>query len=98
MSSASAPQIFGRAWKLTVETKAGPTITISNSAWDTEALKITFEVEQMALQAYWFADISIYNMNAATEQTILGTGGASPNTQGAANTPIVQGDTVTLSA
>ena len=67
----SAPSYFGRAWKLTVSPQAtGEQWIVSNSSWDTEALRITFAIEQVALQSYWFADISIYNPSASTQQVI----------------------------
>ncbi len=38
------------------------TWTISNSSWKEEALRITFDIELVAVnQAYWYADIAIYN-------------------------------------
>ncbi len=65
------PSFFGRAWKVTVTPQAtGEEWTVSNSSWDTEALKVTFEVEQVALLTYWFADISIYNFLPAAAMVI----------------------------
>lgn len=62
---------FGRAWKLTVTPQAtGEEWTVSNSSWDTEALKATFDVEQPANSSYWYADIVIYNFTAAAAQVI----------------------------
>ncbi len=67
----SAPSYFGRAWKLTVFPQAtGETWIVSNSSWDPEALRITFAIEQVANQSYWFADIAIYNPSASTQQVI----------------------------
>lgn len=63
---------FGRAWKITVTPQAtGEAWTVSNSSWDTEALRCTFEIEQIAsIQAFWFADISVYNFLPAAQQVI----------------------------
>ncbi len=62
---------FGRAWKITVTPQAtGEAWTVSNSSWDTEALRCTFSVEQAVLQSYWFADIALYNFLPAAQQVI----------------------------
>lgn len=74
----SAPTpYFGRAWKLKVTPQATAQSpngteewTISNSSWDTEALRITFTVETVAFQSYWFADIVIYNFAPAEAHVI----------------------------
>lgn len=68
--------LFGRAWELTITTNPdssgdSQSIVVSSSAWEPEALRITFEVNVTAYKSLWFARISIYNMNAATAQTIL---------------------------
>lgn len=67
---------FGRAWKLTVNTVPDETgiqqqITAFSSAWIPEALHITFETFQSVNSALWYADISIYNLNNATLNTII---------------------------
>jgi hypothetical protein len=66
--SASTPRYFGRAWDVTVTTNPGSPneelITLSTSDSDPEALRVTFDIEQYVLRAYWTADITIYNMKA----------------------------------
>lgn len=71
--------LFGRAWELSIDTSldgitADDTITVSSSAWDPEALRITFDVDLPAFKSLWFARISIYNLNAPTAQKILSQG------------------------
>lgn len=77
MSSAKSTTPFlGQAWELVVgyATPNGiPTYeTISTNAWDPEALHITFEVQQAAIESpWWYADINIYNLNTATIQSLI---------------------------
>lgn len=67
----STPSYFGRAWKLKVTPQAtGEEWTVSSSTWDTEALRCTFSIEQVAMQSYWFADIAIYNFLPAAQVLI----------------------------
>jgi hypothetical protein len=67
----STPSFFGRVWKVTVDPQAsGEHWVISNSDWDSEALRVTFAIEQIGLPTYWFADIAIYNCTAAMQQVI----------------------------
>jgi hypothetical protein len=64
---------WGQAWELTVTnaTATGSTkTTVSCVDWSTEGLRLTFDVLQ-GLKALWYADISIYNLNDPTVQTIL---------------------------
>lgn len=55
---------FLRDWKLTVTPlpagRAQP-LTATNHQGDNGALKCTFDIEQAANVAYWFADIAVYN-------------------------------------
>jgi len=74
MSTSSLP-LWGQAWELVVTyataTGAQQT-TITASAWQPEALHMTFEVLQSTLPSpWWFADISIYNFNKAEAKNTL---------------------------
>jgi hypothetical protein len=65
-SLASTTPYWGRAYTLTVyntpDGSGSPGVIISSSAWEPEALRITFDVHQTALPSpWWFADISVYN-------------------------------------
>lgn len=73
---------WGRAWKLTVTgipfnaQGEQQVIVAGTDAWTPEALRITFEVRQSLspigqIGGFWFADISIYNLNQRTTQIIL---------------------------
>lgn len=90
---------FGRAYKLLIKTKSGDQITISNSKWEPEALRIVFIAEQVAVASRWLADITIYNLTAATGRAI---GADDPTSQtgkyGDFNTSIEKDDDVILSA
>jgi hypothetical protein len=75
MSTISTTPLWGQAWELTVQyaTSGGTqSTTITTNGWEPEALRITFEVLQSTLPSpWWFADISIYNLNLATIQNTL---------------------------
>lgn len=90
MSTTSSLPLFGRKYKLTVKTSPDSSgnstlIEITNSDWEPEALRITFDIYMSAWQGnYWYADISIYNLDQATAAQIVGNPSFSPNvvTQG----------------
>jgi len=58
---------FGRAWSLTITPNAGPSagtpIVITSDTFEPEALRMTFEVTQLAFSAFWHAEITIWNAN-----------------------------------
>ncbi len=61
---------FGKAWQLTINPQAsGETWTIPDGSGG-EALRCTFEIEQYANSAYWFADIAVFNFSAAFAQVV----------------------------
>ena len=93
---ASTTPWFGRAWTLTVTTQQGQQLVISSNTFEPESLRITFEVSQVALQTFWFADISIYNLDTWTEQFLLGVNQTTSSS--GTNTVISQGDLVELVA
>jgi hypothetical protein len=67
MSSSTLP-LWGQAWELTVTyaSGAGKTsqVVLGSSAWEPEALRVTFEVVQNNLGSpFWFADIDVYNLS-----------------------------------
>lgn len=71
MSTSSIP-LFGRAWKLTVQLKSGNVEVLSQSAWDPEALRVTFDVLESTLPSpYWYADVAVYNLNDPARQNLL---------------------------
>lgn len=73
---------FGQAYELTVGyatpsadgVNSGPPIyeTLTSDSWEPEALHITFEVRQATVSSpWWYADISIFNLNTASIHKIL---------------------------
>lgn len=67
---------FGRAWRLEIETAPDSTgasqkITAFSDSWTPETLSLIFDTYQTTAAGFWYADISIYNLNAPTEQLIL---------------------------
>jgi hypothetical protein len=72
MSSVSAIPLWGRAWKLSVKLTTGDVQVLSRSAWDPEALRVTFEVLETTLPSpFWFADVTVYNLNDAEMQNLI---------------------------
>ncbi len=63
--SSPAVSLFGRSYRLSVQaqTTSGQleNIVISDSAWEPEALRFTFDIEKVALHTFWNATIRIYN-------------------------------------
>ena len=95
MNNSSAKPFFGRAWSLTVTPKQGPSantpIIISSDSFEPEALRFTFDIQQVAFSAFWTAEIVIYNANGEI--------GAGPSKGVNLYQAIIQeGDMVSLSA
>lgn len=69
--SSSVP-LFQRRYCLDVTTDSGDNVlTLSDSDWEPEALRVVFEVHQVAAQGwYWNADIDIYNPSLGTVDSI----------------------------
>ena len=75
-SAKSKNPLFGRSWELIVTPSPAANgnpnpITISSSAWEPEALRITFEVNVTAYKSLWFAKIVIYNTERQLTQQLL---------------------------
>lgn len=91
-SNVLGTSLFGRKYSLTVSTPASSggtkVITLSDSSFEPEALRITFDVQMPAIhEAYWYADIDVYNLDQDLTQEIISATGN-----------LTQGMTVTLSA
>lgn len=108
----SSNPLFGRKYNLTVksapDSSGNQTVyTVTDSAFEPEALRITFDVRTAWWTAYWAADICIYNPNEQLANFLITQGGqtappagapaSSPNS-GAQTTPIQQNMEVVLSA
>lgn len=68
--------LYGRKYSLQVTAPAGSgqqtVLTISDSSFEPEALRIVFNVNTPAMQgAYWYADIDIYNCDSTTTQAVI---------------------------
>jgi hypothetical protein len=74
-TSVSTTPFWGQAWQLdvTYATAGGSQqASISSKTWEPAALRMTFDVLQaMNTSPFWYADISIYNLNDQTLQNIL---------------------------
>ena len=72
MSSTSNIALWGRAWKLSVKLASGESQILSQSGWDPEALRVVFDVLESTLPSpYWYADVTVYNLNDPTMQNLL---------------------------
>jgi hypothetical protein len=89
----STVDLFGRRWEIKVMTQSGTEIIYTSSAWDPEALRATFDINQNMLSAMWTAEISIYNLNYQTATQAI------PGAPGVAGTAQISlGDQITVSA
>jgi hypothetical protein len=63
MSSPSNTPFFGRAYQLSIApaTQPGTEIVISSDAFEPNALRFTFDINQLAFKAFWQAEIEIFN-------------------------------------
>lgn len=69
--------LFGRRWKITLYTHNGTTIDLSNSDNDSpvsNSLECTFNIDYPGYQACYYGDITVYNLNGATESYIIDEG------------------------
>ena len=72
----SGTPLWGQAWKLVVTyaTSGGAPqqVVLGSSAWEPEALRVTFDVLQaMNSSPFWYADISVYNLTTQEAQSAL---------------------------
>jgi hypothetical protein len=107
--TASGNPLFGRKYNLQIKSNPDSSgnqtvLTVTDSAFEPEALRITFDVVTMGRQVPWYAEICIYNLNEQTANYILTQGtnsaippAAAPNAAAQA-VPIQQGMEVILSA
>ncbi len=71
-TSVSQIPLWGRAWKLSVKTADGNTEVLSQSSWDPEALRVTFDVLESTLPSpFWYALVKVYNLNDPEMQNLL---------------------------
>jgi hypothetical protein len=63
----SKTPFFGRAWSLTITPSQGPSantpIVVTSDSFEPEALRMTFDITQVAFSAFWHAEITIWNAN-----------------------------------
>lgn len=88
--------LYGRKYQLLIkfppDAAGNQTIlTVTDSSFEPEALRITFDVYTPAWQNFWYADIAIYNLDESKTLQLIGN-----NTQGP--TGVKQGMEVVLSA
>lgn len=76
MSSTSTIPLWGQAWELTVQyAQGGETVTseiLSSSSFKPSPLRMTFDILEATIPSpWWFADISVYNLNTPEIQNAL---------------------------
>lgn len=77
---------FGRKYQVQVQLPDSDNVlTVTDSSFEPEALRATFDIYTPALQAWWYADIDLYNLDQVTTTQLLAR-------------PIKQGAMVTISA
>jgi hypothetical protein len=68
----SSIPLWGRAWKLSVKLASGAVQVLSQSSWDPEALRVTFDVLESTLPSpFWYAFVTVYNLNDPAMQNLL---------------------------
>lgn len=104
MSTLQQFSLFGRKYELTVAlpgTNGAELITLASSDFGTsgnESLRVTFDVYTPAFQAYWYADICVYNLDQGLTQKIISAAAPPQPTGSVSQQAITQGVIVTLSA
>ena len=67
--------LYLRKYQVVVSVTNGNTqqnIIVTDSENEPRALRVTFDISQKAFQVYWYADITIYNLDQATTNLLLG--------------------------
>lgn len=78
--------LFGRKYQITVQLPdSEDLLTITDSSFEPQALRATFDIEQAALKSFWYAEICLYNLDQLTTDKLF-------------SRPIKQGMIVTVSA
>jgi hypothetical protein len=96
-STVSSTPYFGRAWKIEVITSSGVVLTTGSQSFSTEdeSLKVIFDTYATTTRAFFYANISIYNLNQSIQQGLVDTLTGQPWT---GNDVIQQANVVTLFA
>jgi hypothetical protein len=91
----STTPFFGRSYTLEIQPAQGPsagqTLVVTSDEFEPNALRISFDVNQLAFKSFWFAEITIWNCDGV----ITSGPSAGVNLYQAV---IQEGDTVTLKA
>lgn len=72
-TSPAGNPLFGRRWRLTVADSGGNNLLDVgyDSYKDPESLRVTFDIWKPGYSAWWYGDITVYNLNGPTEQAVL---------------------------
>lgn len=92
----AAQPYYLRGYKVTIE-HLGETLTLTDSKWEPEALRAKFRSVFSADTQAWIGEVTIWNLSPSLEQSLL-LGPGEPQVAASGNTPITQGDLLTISA
>jgi hypothetical protein len=96
--------LFGRAYNVTVTLPAAngngaQLITLASDQFEPEALRVTFDIFTPAFQVFWYADISIYNLDQdLTKQIVNAAAPTGNNNQNTSQSTVTQRVIVTVQA
>jgi len=63
--------LFGRRWSLSLLANGSPYLTTDSKSFsDPESIQVSFDVFQPGYQAFWFADIILWNLSEKTNMSI----------------------------
>jgi hypothetical protein len=70
-ATANFPSLYGRKYEIKVDLQDGSTVTVASDKYE-HSLKVTFDVFQVGYQnAFWYADISIWNLDADKNSQLI---------------------------
>lgn len=74
-NAVSQTPLFGRAWEFVVNLpNGGDSVTVTSSAWEPEALRMTFAVDIKGIgsgTSFWFARVELYNLSPVLSAQLL---------------------------
>ncbi len=75
MSTLPTNRLFGRRWEILIVTNpqggSQTVLRIASDGFKTEGLRALFEVSQVGYPAWWYGDVTFYNLNSETAQVII---------------------------
>ena len=63
--------LYGRKYSIQVVLDDGSALEISNSEFEPEALRVVFDIKKTGYKAWWYGDVTIFNLKEETQDAIL---------------------------